>query len=56
MYIAFSSHSQRVTEQYNQVCLLKETMPKHHATVHIDFAENYVCHFVEEVQSTYYSK
>lgn len=55
-FLEFSRHAYRVIEQYEQVRLLKQTMPKSHVTVQIDFAENYVCHFGEEVQSAYYSK
>ena len=53
---AFSNHARRVTEQYQQMKLLKDTMPSTHVTVQLDFAENYVCQFGEEVQSAYYSK
>ena len=55
-FLEFSHHAYRVIEQYEQVRLLKQTMPESHVTVQIHFAENCVCHFGEEVQNAYYSK
>ena len=54
--IEFKMHAERVTEQYEQMRLLKQTLPASHVTVQVDFAENYVCSYADEVQSAYYSK
>ena len=52
---AFIQHAYRVTEQYEQIWILKNSMPKTHVIVQMDFAENFVCHYGEEVQSAYKS-
>ena len=54
--VEFKEHSRRVTTQYEQIRLLKQNLPSSHVTIQIDFAENYVCNYLEEVQSAYYSK
>ena len=50
----FRRHMFRITEQYRQIKMLKETMPDNHAIVHMDFAENYVCQGVEAPQGAGY--
>jgi len=52
----FRSHSERVRAQYHNLSLLKESLLQTECTVQLDFAENYVCHYFEEVSSAYYSK
>ena len=49
-------HTERVTEQYEQMKLLKLTLAASHVTVQVDFAENYFCNYADEVQSASYSK
>ncbi|XP_072023524.1 uncharacterized protein [Amphiura filiformis] len=52
----FKAHVKRVKTQYEQTRLLRQNLPDSHVTVQVDFAENYVCSYAEEVQSAYYSK
>ena len=54
--MSFKEHAARVTEQYTNISLLKETLMPNEVTVQLDFAENYVCNFSAEVSSAYYSK
>ncbi|KXJ26080.1 hypothetical protein AC249_AIPGENE6483 [Exaiptasia diaphana] len=51
----FEAHANRVKIQYNQLKALKENLPKGHMIVQMDFAENYTCQSVEEVQSAYWN-
>ena len=52
----FRDHVTRMRTQYGQIKVLKERLPEHHVVVHMDFAENYSCRSVEEVQSAYWNK
>ena len=45
----FRLHTKRVANQYEQFKLLKETIPEHHITCQMDFAENYSCSHADEV-------
>ena len=38
------------------ITLLKESLKSSEVTLQVDFAENYVCHYAEEISSAYYSK
>ena len=49
-------HVERVREQCKNITLLKEILKSSEVTVQVDFAENYVCHYAEEISSVYYSK
>ena len=53
---SFIQHSERVRTQYDNLAILKETLTKTECTVQVDFAENYVCHYLEEINNAYYSK
>ena len=53
---SFIQHSERVRTQYENLAILKETLTKTECTVQVDFAENYVRHYLEEICSAYYSK
>lgn len=52
----FSDHVQRMKQQYKEIRRLKEQLPPHQHVVHMDFAENYSCRGVDEVQSAYWSQ
>lgn len=52
----FSDHVSRMKVQYQQIRLLKEKLPVNHAVIHMDFAENYNCKSVEEIQSAYWNQ
>ena len=43
-------------KQYDEVGKLKENLHEGHALIVMDFAENFVCENLDEVQSAYYSK
>ena len=49
----FRGHARRVKIQYEQLKLPKENLPEDQAMVQMDFAENYICRSLEEVQSAY---
>ena len=53
----FREHARRVKIQYEQLKLLKESLPEDQAIVQMDFAENYMytCQSLEEVQSAYWN-
>ena len=52
----FPSHVFRVKRQYNEIQNLKKALPKNAVIVHMDFAENYMCKSLEEVQSAYWTQ
>jgi len=52
---AFRDHVDRVTTQYREMKKLRENLPDGHALVWVDFAENYSCSSVEEIQSAYWN-
>ena len=52
----FKAHHDRVITQYEQFLILKRQLTQVDATCQIDFAENYVCSFSQEITSAYYSK
>ena len=54
--INFRKHTERVTCQYEQIKLLKESLPKKHVMCQMDFVENYSCSHADEVQSAYFDK
>lgn len=51
----FEAHAERVKVQYGELKTLKSNLPKGHMIVQMDFAENYSCQSVEEVQSAYWN-
>ena len=52
----FKAHHDRVITQYEQFLILKRQLSLVEATCQIDFAENYVCSFSQEITSAYYSE
>ena len=52
----FKAHAHRVSAQYGAVRELKERLPANHATIQMDFVENYTCDYTDEIQSAYYNK
>ena len=55
-FYIFKAHHDRVITQYEQFLILKRKLTQVEATCQIDFAENYVCSFSQEITSAYYSK
>ena len=49
----FESHVSRVKTQYEEIKHLKENLPENHIIVQMDFAENWACKSLNEIQSTY---
>ena len=52
----FQEHVERVTAQYEQIRYLKQNLPAQHVLVHMDFAENYSCKSLDEVQTAYWNQ
>ena len=52
----FKGHVSRVINQYDQIHTLKGNLPQHHVLIQMDFAENYSCKSLEEVQSAYFNQ
>ncbi|KAL3842133.1 hypothetical protein ACJMK2_020181 [Sinanodonta woodiana] len=51
----FREHAKRVTNQYNEMRRLREHLPENEVVVWMDFAENYGCVSLEEIQSAYWN-
>ncbi|CAC5395762.1 unnamed protein product [Mytilus coruscus] len=51
----FTCHVDRVKAQYTAVRDMKRQLPDNHALVQMDFAENYSCQTLEEIQSAYWN-
>ena len=54
--VAFREHVKRIRNQYIVQRDLKENLPPNHIYIHIDFAEDYKCRSLEEIQSAYWSQ
>ena len=52
----FKQHVYRVRQQYKESQKLKENLPKDDAIVQMDFAENYSCKGVDDIQSAYWNQ
>ena len=52
----FIEHVDRVKVQYSAIRTMKETLPKSHAIIQMDFAENYTCQTREDVMSAYWNQ
>lgn len=52
----FSSHVQRLRAQFQQLKVNKETLKEHHMIVQMDFAENFSCRSLDEVQTAYWNQ
>jgi hypothetical protein len=53
--IKFRQHVFRVKHQYNELRRIRENLPENELLVWMDFAENFQCSSVEEVQSAYWN-
>lgn len=51
----FKNHVFRMKRQYEQMRTLKLNLPDHQLIVQLDFAGNYMCRSLEEVQSAYFN-
>lgn len=51
----FRDHVDRVHTQYSQLKTLRENLPENEVLIWMDFAENFGCVSVEEVQSAYWN-
>ncbi|XP_071956012.1 uncharacterized protein [Antedon mediterranea] len=54
--IGFRKHAQRVTAQYTAIRECKENLQEGECVIHMDFAQNYTCVPMEEVQSAYWNQ
>ena len=52
----FSEHVHRLRSQFQQLKANKELLPAHHMIVQMDFAENYSCRSLDEVQTAYWNQ
>lgn len=50
----FKKHVFNFYYQYNQYKLCAENLQEHEALIHIDFSENYVCKYHQEVQAKHF--
>ena len=53
---AFNEHVNRVKEQYSQVRALKENLPVDEIMLQMDFAENFSCRSLNEIQTAYWNQ
>ncbi|XP_046544601.1 uncharacterized protein LOC124254795 [Haliotis rubra] len=51
----FREHVARVQTQYAQLRFLKGNLPDSHVIIQMDFAENYLCQCLDEIQSAYWN-
>lgn len=52
---AFLEHVSRVSHQYQALSKIKENLPAGHVILHMDFAENFTCQSLDEIQSAYWN-
>ena len=52
----FSGHVARVRRQYSELRKLKQHLPSHEMIVQMDFAENFSCRSLDEVQTAYWNQ
>ena len=52
---SFIDHVKRVQEQYKQLRSLKQNLPSTDVIVQMDFAENYSCRSLDEIQTAYWN-
>ena len=53
---AFTEHVDRVREQYSQIKKLKENIQENEVIVQMDFAENFSCRSLDEIQTAYWNQ
>jgi hypothetical protein len=51
----FLKHMERIAKQYTAISDLKNSFPIGHAVVQMDFAENFQCQTMDEIQSAYWN-
>lgn len=54
-YDLFIQHTERISAQYTALNDLKTNLPQGHAIVQMDFAENFQCQTMDEIQSAYWN-
>ena len=52
----FTQHVYRVRRQYEECLNIKQNLPKDEVIIQMDFAENYSCKGVDEIQSAYWNQ
>ncbi|KAL3854847.1 hypothetical protein ACJMK2_014086 [Sinanodonta woodiana] len=52
----FTDHVNRVKEQYSQVRDLKANLPNDEMILQMDFAENFSCRSLNEIQTAYWNQ
>jgi hypothetical protein len=52
----FQQHVERVRKQYRELRNLKENLPPHEMILQMDFAENFSCRSLDEVQTAYWNQ
>ena len=52
----FRSHVDRISTQYKQMKLLKDGLEDNELIIQIDFADNYSCQSLDEIQSAYWNQ
>ena len=52
----FKNHVQRVQRQYKELRNLKQNLPNSEVILQMDFAENFACRSLEEIQSAYWNQ
>ena len=50
----FCEHVHRVKTQYQELRSLKQNLPVHECIIQMDFAENFSCMSMDEVQTAYW--
>ena len=54
-YEQFLNHAARVKTQYSALRILKSNLPDTHLVIQMDFAENFTCGAMNEIQSAYFN-
>lgn len=52
----FREHAMRITTQHQEITRLRENLPQDHVNVQMDYSENFVCKYQDEVSQVYYDK
>lgn len=50
----FLSHSRKIVHQYRSIDYIKKNLALDEVLVHIDFSENYICKYAQEIQSVHF--
>ena len=54
-FTAFLEHVSRLSHQYHALKKIKENLPAGHEILHMDFAENFTCQSLDEIQTVYWN-